>query len=263
MFSAGKNFIANLVSKIQNSCHALDSGKRQGPGMANDPSKTKPSRKFSSKATRSDSNHRSLVLWIGLVVILAAVALYIFTQLQAKPAVPPAVATAGRTLGQGDAPVTIVEYGDFGCTTCKAWHELGVKDEILKKYGEKVRFVWHDFPVITAESPKAAEAGLCANDQAAFWKYHDVLYAKAPELSTANLKDYAAQLGMDAARFNQCLDSGQHKAEVDQDTQDGFKHGFRGTPSFLVNGKAIIGPPTVEQLSTVIDTALQEKSQVK
>ncbi len=135
-----------------------------------------------------------------------------------------------------------------------------MQQQILAHYGQQVRFIWRDLPIITAESPKAAEAGLCAYDQGQFWAYHDLLYEKAPNLQVKDLKQYAADLGLDTARFDQCLDSGKYTADVAQSTQDGYAHQFKATPAFLVNGKALLGPASFDQFSAVIDAALQAKN---
>jgi protein-disulfide isomerase len=159
-------------------------------------------------------------------------------------------------LGPADAPVTLIEYGDFGCTTCRGWYNAGVLDKLRAAYGDKLRFVWRDFPIITAQSPKAAEAGQCAFDQGKFWQYHDLLYQRAPALSISDLKSYAAELGLDTARFNQCLDSGEKAAIVEKSKQDAQQRGFTATPDFLLNGEAIIGPPSFADLQTRINAIL-------
>jgi protein-disulfide isomerase len=122
-----------------------------------------------------------------------------------------------------------------------------------------VRFVWRDFPVITPQSPKAAEAAHCAADQGKFWEYHDYVYEHAQGLSMSALKAYAAALNLDTAAFNQCLDSGQHRATVERNLQDALAHGFRGTPSFLINDQPLIGPPSLESLQQRIDMILASK----
>lgn len=130
-------------------------------------------------------------------------------------------------------------------------------DQIRATYGDQVQFVWKDFPVITAQSPKAAEAGQCAFDQGKFWEYHDFLYERASTLGVGNLKDYAVEIGLDAEKFNQCLDSGKNRAKVEQSLNEALrKYAFPGTPSFLVNDKKLIGPPTFETLQSMIDTIL-------
>ncbi len=175
----------------------------------------------------------------------------------AVPATPLAVSSeADRAIGPATAPVTIIEYADFGCTSCRAWHNAGILQQVINTYGDKVRFVWRDFPVITSQSPKAAEAARCAADQGKFWEYHDVLYAKQPILDVESLKSYAAQLGFDGATFNQCLDTGQHQAEVNRDLQDALARRFAGTPSFLVNDKPLAGPPSFQMLQSLIDPIL-------
>jgi protein-disulfide isomerase len=163
------------------------------------------------------------------------------------------------SLGPADAPVTIIEYGDFGCTTCRSWYRQGVLQQILSHYGPQVRFVWRDFPIITAASPLAAEAGQCAFDQNRFWDYHDLLYDRAPALSAKDLKAYATELGLDAARFDACLDSGMHQAKIEASTKDAYAHGFVATPAFLVNAQPIAGPQSFEYFKSVIDPILRSQ----
>jgi len=160
-------------------------------------------------------------------------------------------------LGDANARVTIIEYGDFGCPTCRGWEKSGVLKEIRQKYGNQVKFVWRDFPVITPESPKAAEAAQCANDQGKFWEFHDLLYARAPALAVNDLKSYAKEINLDTARFNQCLDSGQKQAKVNQSEHEALNLGFRGTPDFLVNNKPIAGPISFESFQQMIDPLLK------
>lgn len=160
------------------------------------------------------------------------------------------------TFGSESARVTIVEYGDFGCTTCKAWFQAAIKEQVLLEYGGDVRFVWRDFPVITAQSPKAAEAGQCAHEQGKFWDYHNLLYYYAPKLNVDDLKSYAAQMGLDSGQFDECLDSGKYQAAVASDLQDALQRGFRGTPTFLINDQVLVGPPSYGVLKQRIDAIL-------
>ena len=161
-----------------------------------------------------------------------------------------------RAIGPETAPVTITEYADFGCISCKAWHQFGIREQVLEQYGDQVRFVWRDFPVTTPQSPQAAEAGFCAHDQDQFWAYHAVLFANAPALGEQGLKAYAAEIGLDSERFNACLDSGEHRSAVDQERTSALEQGFRSVPSFMVNNQRLIGPPSFEQLVTLIDEIL-------
>ncbi|PKO04014.1 MAG: hypothetical protein CVU41_19230 [Chloroflexi bacterium HGW-Chloroflexi-3] len=206
-----------------------------------------------NKKKRGYEKNWPLLLLIAILVVIVAFARNYFSN--EKETVEPIVAEESslRAVGATDAPITITEFADFGCITCKAWHQFGIKEQILEKYGDQVRFIWRDFPVITVDSPMAAEAGFCAHDQGRFWEYHDVLYQNAPALKADNLKKYAEDLGLDTTVFNQCLDSGQHTAAVETELQEALSFGFRGAPSFLVNGQRLIGPPSFEQLSVIID----------
>jgi len=195
--------------------------------------------------------------------VLALVLLSLGAFMAFRPKVQPldeARLALDPTLGADTAKVVIVEYGDFGCPSCRAWHNAGIMDQVRATYGDQVQFVWKDFPVITAQSPKAAEAGQCAFDQGKFWEYHDLLYEQAYSLSVTDLKTYAAQIGLDTEKFAQCLDSGQNRAKVEQSLNEALRqYAFPGTPSFLVNGKKLIGPPTFEVLKSTIDAILASR----
>jgi protein-disulfide isomerase len=210
-------------------------------------------------ARRRRGNRRQTRQWlIWAAVAVGAVALLTYAlwpRAQAQP-LPASRLDDSPTLGPASAKVTIVEYGDFGCPSCKAWHQAGVLNQVVAKYGANVRFVWRDFPIVTTQSPKAAEAGQCAFDQGKFWQYHDLLYQKAPALAVDDLKTYARQLGLDSKTFDQCLDSGQNAPVVQHTLQDAYSHGFTGTPSFLINGKPQIGGPSFAYLSSQIDQIL-------
>jgi protein-disulfide isomerase len=162
-------------------------------------------------------------------------------------------------IGPKDAPITIVEFGDYGCSSCLIWAGAGMRQQLLDKYGDKVRFVWADFPVITLESPKAAEAGRCAYDQGKFWEYQDYLYNNYQGIEIPYLKFYAGSIGLDQARFDQCLDSGAKKAEVNLDFQDAIIRSLDATPTFLINDKvAIVGMAPLDKFAAIIDPILAE-----
>ncbi len=196
--------------------------------------------------------------WLGfgaLALIIVAAVFYSSTRPKPQP-LDEARLASNPTLGLASAKVTITEYGDFGCTSCRAWHNAGIMQRVLAAYGNDVQFVWKDFPVITAQSPKAAEAGQCAFDQGKFWEFHDYIYENTYAIGVDDLKSYASQLGLDTDKFNQCLDSGQNRAKVNQNLDEARTFGFPGTPSFLVNGKKLVGPPSFEVLKSTIDAIL-------
>jgi protein-disulfide isomerase len=196
--------------------------------------------------------------WIGIGVVALILTITVFWN-ASRPKAEPLNETrlaSNPTLGTDSAKVIITEFGDFGCSSCRGWHNAGIKNQILALYGDQVQFVWKDFPVITAQSSKAAEAGQCALDQNKFWEYHDYLYEQVRSLSVADLKTYAAQLGLDREKFNACLDSGQNLAKVNQNLDEARSLGLPGTPSFLVNGKKLVGPPSLETLKSTSDEIL-------
>ena len=117
--------------------------------------------------------------------------------------------------GEANAPVTIVEFTDFQCPACAAMHP--VLEEVLKSYGNKVRFVVRDFPLNQHEcARKAAEAANAANAQGKFFEYIALLFKNQKALDVPSLKKYASELGLDRARFDAALDRGVYAAEVQE-----------------------------------------------
>jgi protein-disulfide isomerase len=208
------------------------------------------------KNINSASQKLHPIFAIGVVVLVAVTIILILRSKSNAQPLSAARLASDPALGSPSAKVTIVEFGDFGCPTCRGWEQAGVLKQIVSTYGQQIHFIWKDYPVITAESPKAAEAGQCAFDQGRFWDYHDLLYAKAPALSISDLKSYAAQVGLNPAQFNQCLDSGQDKAKVDQSLSEARQEGFIGTPSFLINNQKLIGPAPFGQFKSRINAIL-------
>lgn len=198
-------------------------------------------------------------LLAGLILVVVMIIGAVVLATKPSPSANVSDVPSTRTLGPSTAPVTVTEYGDFGCITCRTWHYQDNINKIHDAYGTQVHFVWRDLPVITADSPKAAEAGWCAADQDKFWEFHDLVYAQF-KIDVASLKSYAVQLGLDTARFNQCLDSGQHTADVDRDWAEAKTHGFRATPDFTINDKPFVGPITFDQLQSLIDPFIKSSN---
>lgn len=168
-------------------------------------------------------------------------------------------------LGNPSAPVTFVEFGDFQCPFCGRFFKT-TEPQIIDAYVKtgKIKFVYRDFAFLGQESEWAAMAAECANEQGKFWAYHDYLYNhQAGEnqgaFAKASLKGFAAALGLDTAKFNQCLDSDKYLDEVKKDTAAGRAAGVSGTPSSFVNGRIIVGALPFDQFKTVIDQALAGK----
>ena len=137
--------------------------------------------------------------------------------------------------GDANAPVTIVEFTDFQCPACAAMHP--VLEEVLKSYGNKVRFVVRDFPLNQHEwARKAAEAANAANAQGKFFEYIAVLFKNQKALDVPSLKKYASELGLDRTRFDAALDRGMYANEIKKDIEDGEMYGVGSTPTIFVNG---------------------------
>ena len=137
--------------------------------------------------------------------------------------------------GNLTAAVTIVEFTDFQCPACAAMHP--VLEEVLKSYGDKVRFVVRDFPLNQHENArKAAEAADAANEQGKFFEYIAVLFKNQNALDVASLKKYASDLGLNRAKFDAALDRGVYAPEVKHDIEDGEMYGVGSTPTIFING---------------------------
>lgn len=129
----------------------------------------------------------------------------------------------------------------------------------METYGDKIRFVYRDFPIPGhTYAQKAAEAARCAHDQGKFWEYQDLIWANQQALDVDSLKAYAAQIGLDTATFDDCLDSGKNASEVQKDSQDAQACGAKGTPAFFINGVQVVGAQPFSAFQQAIDAALQQ-----
>jgi len=200
---------------------------------------------------RNKKQQQRLIAGAGALILLTALVYFTWQGMGAGQALAPD-AVPDPVLGNNEAVVEIVEYGDFGCSACKAWHNRGIREQVLDAFGEQVKFVWRDFPVITPQSPKAAEAGQCAGAQGQFWAYHDYLYEMAGGLDVAELKRTASAIDLEMDDFNACLDDGIMAAKVQSGAQEARRLGMRGTPAFTVNGQALAAPPSFDQLATYV-----------
>ncbi len=168
------------------------------------------------------------------------------------------VAATGPSKGPTTAPVTIVEFSDFECPFCGRAEDTVKK--VLKDYDGKVRLVYRDFPLpMHPHAEKAAEAAQCAGDQGKYWDMHEKLFANQQALEPAQLKGYAKGLGLDTAKFDKCLDSGEKAKIVEENRKAGEKVGVTGTPAFFVNGYQLTGAQPFEEFKTLIDQELARK----
>ena len=163
-----------------------------------------------------------------------------------------------HVLGPKDAKVTLVEYSDFECPYCARHYDTMKKIE--ENYKGKVRIVFRHFPLgFHAHAEKAAEASECAGDQGKFWEMHDKLFElnKAKKLGVEAFKQAAKDLGLDSAKFDKCLDSGEKADVIKADQKTGAESGVEGTPGTFVNDKFISGAYPYETFSSLIDKDLK------
>lgn len=161
------------------------------------------------------------------------------------------------TKGGSSAKVTVVEYSDFQCPFCSK--AAATVAEIEKKYGNKVRVAFKNYPLpFHSQAKIAANAALCAHEQDAklFWKMHDAMFADQSKLDKDSLLVTAKKIGAKEAEFKACLESEKHKGVIESDMAEGQKLGIKSTPTFFVNGKLVSGAQPLEVFSEVIDEEL-------
>ena len=150
-------------------------------------------------------------------------------------------------LGNPDAPITILEWGDYQCTFCYKFHQntLQIINEDFIKTG-KVKVVFKDFPLNGPDSKLAAEASYCAQDQEKYWQYHDEVYRnwggeRTGWITREALTEFAQVVNLDTEKFNKCLDDNKYESKVNSLYEFGNDIGIDATPSFLVfNDEKII-----------------------
>jgi len=168
---------------------------------------------------------------------------------------------ANPSLGAADAKVVVQLWSDFECPFCADVHPA--LTEMLRVYAGKVRLVWHDYPLPFHKHARlAAKAGREAFAQGgpqAFWKFHDAVYtAPSPKLDASGLEQFAAQIGLEPARFREALTTERHDAELQRDLDLGNALGVEGTPAFLINDYFFIGAVPFEILRVVVERALAD-----
>jgi protein-disulfide isomerase len=223
-------------------------------------------------AERQTKRRRQLTVVgaIGVAVIIA-LALIVIPRLgndgpgDIKPAEASAAGlpSSGLTLGDPNAPVKLVEWGNFQCPFCGAFARDS-QAQLINDYVKtgKVSFEFRNYAFGGQESYDAAAAALCANDQGKFWAYHDTLYLNQHgenqgAFSRSRLKAIAKTVGLDTGKFNQCLDSDAHAKDVKDSSSAASSSGVPGTPTFEVNGQ-MVAYNGYGSLKMAIDNALAQ-----
>jgi protein-disulfide isomerase len=171
------------------------------------------------------------------------------------------VAESDPILGPKDAPVTVIMYSDYECPYCRKWYGEVFKT-LVDDYDGKIRFVYKDFPLygLHADAAPAAEAARCAGEQGKYWEYQDMLFTAPEGLGDSAYQKYVQNLSLDASKFSDCAASRRYKATVEADYQYAANLGIQSTPTFFINGLAIVGAQPLEVFQQAIDAELSGKT---
>lgn len=163
--------------------------------------------------------------------------------------------------GNKNAPVTVVEFSDFQCPYCSLAN-TNIVEKLKKQYGKrKIRLVFKHFPIrnIHPLAQRASEASMCVHGQNKdkFWAYKNMLFENQRELGDDKLKEYAKKVGVNADKFEKCLNSGKFKSVVDAHLKEGERLGVSSTPTFFVNSQPVPPSKTIEPFKEVIDEEIR------
>jgi len=185
-----------------------------------------------------------------LIGLIAGMFLVFYPETEPEPSLLTAsnlIEGGSPIMGNSNAPITILEWGDYQCTFCYKFHQntLNTIQEDFINTG-KVKLVFKDFPLNGPDSLLAAEAAYCAEDQEKYWQYHDELYKnwggeRTGWITRGSLDSFAKTVNLDLNEFNKCLDEHKYQNKVNSIHEFGKEIGIDATPSFLVfNGEKII-----------------------
>lgn len=172
----------------------------------------------------------------------------------------PAVSGRDHAEGPADAPVTLVEYGDYQCPYCGAAYP--VVKRLQKALGKKLRFVFRNFPLTQAHPYAliAAETAEAAANQGKFWEMHDLLFEQQASLEPDIIPAWAEKLGLDLERLGNDIVQGVVEKQIQEDRQSGIRSGVNGTPTFFINGVRHDGSPDYGSLLAALEAGLAQDS---
>jgi protein-disulfide isomerase len=156
-------------------------------------------------------------------------------------------------VGPEDAPITIVEFSDFTCGYCRRFHEQTFQT-LLEKYPDQIRFVYRDLPIVGGY--EAAQAAECADEQGAFWDFHDLLFSGGLGFNEDAYREYAEAIGIDADSLMECVSEERYATEVESDAQYALNLGANGTPTFFINGIPLVGAQPISNFVAIIEDEL-------
>ena len=179
------------------------------------------------------------------------------------------VSNGSPTLGNENAPITLVEFGDYQCHYCNVFFE-SIEEDIIKNYVEtgKVKMIFKDYNIIGQDSVNASHGAHCANEQGLFWEYHDILYSNWTGenngwASSNNLKIFAEEINVDMNKWTQCMNEKPHSKTIMESNNDARSLELTGTPAFFVinsNGEVtkLFGAQPFEVFKKTFDEQLEK-----
>jgi len=168
----------------------------------------------------------------------------------------PELTADDHVLGPADAPVTVLEYGDYECPYCRG----AARDvrRLLDRYPAAIRFVFRNFPVpqLHPHAEQAAEAAEAAGAQGRFWEMYELLLRPSSGLDLDSLLGYAERLGLDTGRFSNEVIGNVYADRIERDVREGIRNGVNATPKFYVNGERIDGKVPLDGLVDAVRAAV-------
>ena len=172
----------------------------------------------------------------------------------------PQITDDDHVRGPADAPVTVLEYGDYECPYCRG----AARDvrEMLARYPDTVRFAFRNFPIIQLHphAEQAAEAAEAAAAQGKFWDMYELLLTPSSSLDLDSLVSHARDLGLDTDRFRKEVTGSAYAAKIEHDVREGVRNGVNATPKFYVDGERIDGKLPLEGLENAIRASVRAAS---
>ena len=219
------------------------------------------------KTKKTPSFQTKMLFLVGLGVVVFALFLVVvsFAKGEDKPSLAEQTLTKKRyeiqtdgypSIGAEHAPLVIVEFSDFNCQYCGLFARTTFP-VLMSKYPKEIRFVYRHAPLGPASSVEAAQASMCAYDQDYFWEYHDALFENQDRLGAELYTEIATSLELDLPAFKTCLENDDYMDLIETDLDFALTTGVRGTPTFFINGLALVGAQPTEVFTEVIDAELK------
>jgi len=213
-------------------------------------------------------NIKRIIFWVAFLIVLGLIVWGLVVAMnkpinnQPRLGTPSDIVATDHVRGPVTAPVTLIEYSDFQCPACKAYYTVV---EQLFASSTNLRVVYRNFPLYPLPHPNsmiAAQAAEAAGNQGKFWEMHDLIFSNqltwaelSKEKATETFKSYATTLKLDISKYNTDFNSPVVKAKIEANRTEGESLGIGGTPTFFVNGKAIVNPQGYEAFKKIIDEA--------